>query len=81
MLLLARESLDVDPVFAEAERMCVQVRVHGGVVMGIPVGTDAFIEGQLETMMEKQIEELEAVKYFLHHSLLLSLLITFSYFN
>ena len=32
--------------------------------MGIPVGTDAFFEAQLETMVEKHIEELEAVKYF-----------------
>ena len=32
--------------------------------MSIPVGTDAFIERQLETMVQKHIEELEAVKHF-----------------
>ena len=65
VLLLARERLDGKPVFAEAEQMGVQqVRVHGGVVMGIPVGTDAFIEGQLEAMVEKHVEELEVAKYF-----------------
>ena len=46
VFLLAGERGWMRTVFAEAERMGVQVRVHGGVVMGIPVGTDVFIKGQ-----------------------------------
>ena len=64
VLLLARERTDGDTIFAEAERMGVQVCVQGAVVMGIPVGTERFIEDKLGTMVEKHVGELEAVKYF-----------------
>ena len=38
--------------------------VNGCVVIGVPVGTDAFVEQKMEAMVDAHIGELEAVKYF-----------------
>ena len=42
----------------------VQLCVGGCAVIGVPVGTDGFIEGRLVSMLEAHVVELEAVKYF-----------------
>ena len=47
ILLLARERLLDDPVHAIAADIGVQLCVDGCVVMGVPVGMDALIEGRL----------------------------------
>ena len=47
-----------------AAQLGVQVCVNGCVVMGVPVGTDAFVEQKMEAMVDAHIGELEAVKYF-----------------
>ena len=58
LLLLPRERLDGDPVCRGRANGC------SGACTWRRGHVDAFIEGQLETMMEKHIEELEAVKCF-----------------
>ena len=64
VLLLARDRLTDDPVHATAAQLSVQVCYNGCVVMGVPVGTDAFFEQKMEAMVDAHIGELEAVKYF-----------------
>ena len=64
VLLLARDRLTDDPVHATAAQLGVQVCVNGCVVMGVPVGTDAFVEQKMEAMVDAHVGELEAVKYF-----------------
>ena len=64
VLLLARDRLTDGPVHATAAQFGVHVCVNGCVVMGVPVGTDAFVEQKMEAMVDAHIGALEAVKYF-----------------
>ena len=63
-LLLGKERPADDPIFQTAEQMGVEVLRDGIKSMGVPIGTDEYIEQTVEEMVGKYADDLQAIKYF-----------------
>ena len=62
--ITSRARPDDDDVFDALQEQQVRVQRDGGVMMGVPFGTDDFIDNHLGSLIDNYIKDLQALQFF-----------------
>jgi hypothetical protein len=67
LMIQLKSGVVVEAVCAKAEELGIAVATEGTVVMGVPVGTDNYIEGALAAHVGELLLDVAALDYFTLH--------------